>query len=89
MIIKPNKSQWKFNQSRHLGISTLDTVELEENNRILLRKVNFSFMIPKPSLDCSYVVLTLAKFEPRSVVARRREKHVLNLVEKCLDKKCP
>ena len=37
--------------------SSLDTVEFEENNRILLRKVNFAFMIPNPSLDCSYVVL--------------------------------
>ena len=36
---------------------TLDTVEFEENNKILLRKVNFDFMIPNPSLDCSYVVL--------------------------------
>ena len=35
----------------------LDTVEFEENNRILLRKVNFVLMIPNPSLDCSYVVL--------------------------------
>ena len=30
---------------------------IEENNIILLRKVNFAFMIPNPSLDCSYVVL--------------------------------
>ena len=36
---------------------TLDAVEFEKNNRILLRKVNFAFMIPNPSLDCSYVVL--------------------------------
>ena len=35
----------------------LDKVEFEENNRILLRKVNFSFAIPNLSLDCSYVVL--------------------------------
>ena len=34
-----------------------DTVEFEENNRILLRKANFAFMIPNPCLDCSYVVL--------------------------------
>ena len=33
-----------------------DTVEFEENNIILLRKVNFAFMIPNPSLDCSYVL---------------------------------
>ena len=42
------------------SISTLDKVEFgdfEENNRILLRKVNFALMIPNPSLDCSYVVL--------------------------------
>ena len=38
-------------------ISTLDTVGVEENNRILLGKVNFAFMIPNPNLDCSYVVL--------------------------------
>ena len=41
------------------SISTLDTVEFEdfeENNRILLRKVNFVLMIPNLSLDCSYVV---------------------------------
>ena len=30
---------------------------LKQNNRILLRKVNFAFMIPNPSLHCSYVVL--------------------------------
>ena len=48
------------------SISTLDTVEFEENNRILLRKVNFAFMIPNPSLDCSYVVFkVLGKLEPR------------------------
>ena len=48
------------------SISTLDAVEFEENNRILLRKLNFAFMIPNPRLDCSYVVLNfLAKFEPR------------------------
>ena len=35
----------------------LDTVEFEENNKVLLRKVNFAFMIPNPSLDCSYAVL--------------------------------
>ena len=35
----------------------LDTVEFEENNIILLRKVNFASMIPNPCLDCSYVVL--------------------------------
>ena len=39
------------------SISTLDAVEFEENNRILLRKLNFAFMIPNPRLDCSYVVL--------------------------------
>ena len=37
------------------GISTLDTVEFEENNVILLRKLNFAFMIPNPS----WIVLTL------------------------------
>ena len=39
--------------------ATLDTytVEFEENNVILLRKVGFALMIPNPSLDCSYVVL--------------------------------
>ena len=48
------------------SISTLDTVEFEENNKILLRKVNLAFIIPNPSLDCSYVVINfLAKFEPR------------------------
>ena len=43
------------------------TVEFEENNRILLRKVNFAFMIPNPNLDCYYVVLNFffGKFEPR------------------------
>ena len=52
MIIKPNKSQWKFDRSQHLdGISTLQTVRFEENNIILLRKVNFAFIIPNPSLD--------------------------------------
>ena len=30
------------------GISTLDTIEFEENNKILFRKVNFAFMIPNP-----------------------------------------
>ena len=30
------------------SISTLNTVEFEENNRILFRKVNFAFMIPNP-----------------------------------------
>ena len=35
----------------------LDTVEFEENNRILLRKVNFAFMISNPILACSYVIL--------------------------------
>ena len=40
------------------SISTLDTVEFEENNVIILRKVNFALMIPNPSLDCSYVVLS-------------------------------
>ena len=35
------------------SISTLDTVEFEENNVILWRKVNFALMIPNPSLDCS------------------------------------
>ena len=35
----------------------LDAIEFEENNSILLRKVNFAFMIANPSLDCSYVVL--------------------------------
>ena len=37
----------------------LDTVEFEENDRVLLiiRKLNFPFMNPNPSLDCSYVVL--------------------------------
>ena len=44
----------------------LDKVEFEENNRILLRKVNFSFAIPNLSLDCSYVVLnSWPNFEPR------------------------
>ena len=37
------------------SISTLDTVEFEQNNMILLRKVNFAHMIPSPSLDRSYV----------------------------------
>ena len=35
----------------------LDTIEFEGNNRILLRKVNFVFMIPNPSLEFSYIVL--------------------------------
>ena len=35
----------------------LYTVKFEENDGILLRKVNFAFMMPNPSLDCSYVVL--------------------------------
>ena len=39
------------------SISTLDTVEFEQNNIILLRKVNFAFTIPSPRLDCSHVVL--------------------------------
>ena len=39
------------------SISTLDTVEVEENNVILLSKVNFALMIPNPSLDYSYVFL--------------------------------
>ena len=51
MIIKPNKSQWKFDPSH------LDTVEFKENNGSLLRKVNFPFMIPNPSLNCFFVVL--------------------------------
>ena len=34
------------------------TVEFKEKKKIiLLRKVNFAFMIPNPSLNCSYVVL--------------------------------
>ena len=56
------------------SISTLDTVEFEENNRILLRKVNFVFMIPNPSLDCSYVVLN---FWPNSVQPRCSYKIIL------------
>ena len=40
------------------NIFTLDTIELEENNRILLKKSKLAFIIPNPSLDCSYVVLT-------------------------------
>ena len=39
------------------NFSTLVTVEFKENNRILLRKVYFAFMIPNPSLDCFYAVL--------------------------------
>ena len=39
------------------SISTLDTVDFEENNKILLRKATFAFLIPSPSLDFSYVVL--------------------------------
>ena len=39
------------------SISTLDTVEFEQNIIIFLREVNFALMIPNPSLDCSYVVL--------------------------------
>ena len=46
--------------STHLNvwnIPTIDTVEFEENNRNLLRIVNFAFMILNPVLDYSYVVL--------------------------------
>ena len=46
--------------SPHLNIwniPTIDTVEFEENNRNLLRIVNFAFMILNPILDYSYVVL--------------------------------
>ena len=55
----------------------VDTVEFKENNRILLRKVNFAFMIPNPSLDCSYVVLNFwpsvsAGFETRYRALIRR-----------------
>ena len=57
MIIRPNKSQWKFDRSQHLEYFNVDTVEFEQNNIILLRKVNFALMIPNPNLDCSYVVL--------------------------------
>ena len=39
----------------NLQNSTLDTVEFEENNRILLRKVHFVFMIPNPSLDILFL----------------------------------
>ena len=57
MIIKPNKSQWKFDRSLHLEyFNARYTFEFEENNKILLRKVNFAFMIQNPSLDCSYVI---------------------------------
>ena len=36
----------------------LNTIEFDENNRILLRQANFAFMIiPNSSLDCSYIVL--------------------------------
>ena len=45
----------------------LDTVKFEENNSILLRNLNFAFMISNRSLGCCYVVFNfLAKFEPRS-----------------------
>ena len=34
------------------------SIQFEDNNKILLRKVKFAFMIPNPSrLDCSDVVL--------------------------------
>ena len=39
------------------NFSTLDTVEFKGNNIILLRKVNFAFMIPNPSLDCYCALL--------------------------------
>ena len=39
----------------------LDAVEFEENNRILLRKINFVFMIPSPSLACSSYKIVLIK----------------------------
>ena len=42
------------------SISTLDTVEFDENNRIFIKK---AFVIPNPNLDCSYVVFQfLAKY---------------------------
>ena len=43
------------------SFSTLDTVEFEENNRILLGKLILVFMIPNPSLDCFYFVLNFGK----------------------------
>ena len=43
--------------SQHLQYLELDTVEVEKNIVILLRKVDFALMIPYTSLDCSYVVL--------------------------------
>ena len=55
------------------SISTLDTVEIEdfeENNRILLRKLNFALMIPNPSLDCSYVVLNFRANYSRVVLIK-------------------
>ena len=42
---------------RSIQCPTVEFEDFEENNIILLRKVNFALMIPNPSLDCSYVVL--------------------------------
>ena len=54
MTIKPNNSI----DLNIWSISTLDTVESEENNNhSSLRKLDFALVIPNPSLDCSYVVL--------------------------------
>ena len=51
----------------------LDTAEFEENNIILLRKANFAFMIPNPSLDCSYVVLNFwANLNPVVLTKKKR-----------------
>ena len=70
--LKNNEARPKFTGSykKKACISTPDTVEFEENNGILIRKVNFAFMITNPSLDCSYVVLN---FWPNlSFVVRRK-----------------
>ena len=66
MIIEPNELQWKFDRSQHLESFNARYSKFEENSRLLLRKVNFAFMIPNRSqpglfLRCS---LFLAKFEP-------------------------
>ena len=56
------------------SISALDTVEFEENNKILLRRVNFALMILNPSLNCSCVVLN---FWPNlSLVVLIKKTHV-------------
>ena len=85
MIIKPNKSQWKFDRSQlAFGVfqrsiqSTLRKIIL----RILLGKVNFAFIIPnrsykivliKSSMQCSSV--QVSSLFPSLPISLKQKKH--------------